>query len=121
MEAKSTKKIKPLLDFWENFVGKGSPKSGGIIKGFPIKSTTGGVKTKGHKVIQTRGTRVYKSKVKVKSTPDKTPLKGRLIQTKINLRPIKLNLIQDKQFETSTDELIAEDKGDGTVDRKLEG
>ena len=74
-----------------------------------------------NKVIQTRGTRVYKTKIKVKSTPVKTPLKGKLIQTKLNLKPIKLNPIQVELLKTRTDELLAYDEGGDTVDRKLDG
>ena len=120
-ELETNRKIKSLLYFWEGFVIKGLPKSGGIRKEFPIKSFTGGVKLKGQKVTHTRGTRIYKTKIKVKSTPDKTPLKGRLVQSKLNLKPIRLNLIQDELTRTSTDELTADNGGIDTVDQRLDG
>ena len=91
------------------------PKSGVNFKGFSTESNTGGIKTKGSKVIQTRGTRICKSKVK--STPEKTPIKGKLIQTKLNLKPIKIELIQTEQLKTSMDELVADDNEDFTVDQ----
>ena len=117
----STNKIKPLLDFWEAFKAEGSPKSGGTIKGILKISSERGFKSKVNKLTQTRGNRVNKTKLKVKSTPVKTPLKGKLIQMKLNLKPIRSNQIQVELHKTSTDELKADDKGGETVDHKLDG
>ena len=61
---------------------------------------------------------MLKSKVK---SAKKTPIKGKLIQTKINLKPIKLNLNQLERPPTSTDELDDKDNGYFAVDRKLDG
>ena len=114
----SNKKLTPLLEFWEKFGVKGASFAGANNKGLPNKSYTGGNKANGTKILQTRGTRVLKSKVK---SAKKTPIKGKLIQTKINLKPIKLNLNQLERPPTSTDELDDKDNGYVAVDRKLDG
>ena len=74
LEVKTNKKLKPLLEFLENFGVKVASNSGVKIKEFPIKSYTGVNKTRGSQIIQTRGTRVIKSKVK---SAKKDPHKGK--------------------------------------------
>ena len=115
IEVKTNKKIKPSLDFWENMGVMRASNSGVKNKEFPIKPYTGGNKTRGLKTIQARGTRVCKSKVKLAK---KTPIKGKPIQTKINFKPIKINLdlSQTEQNLTSTDELGDKVNGNDAVD-----